>query len=172
MSKSNPSLDDVRARRREIAAEDRELEAVEAVLVKLAQVWGGQATIRDMPVVLQPKAVGPVSAPVTSRAKTKISLIVEALGAPRPLWQTANQIKDYLTAATGSEVPMSSISPALTSLKNSGTIIRKDMVVALALRAESEEPGFLKENEPPEGGSETGEPASSPNPAQTQEAYE
>lgn len=48
--------------------------------------------------------------------------------------------------ASGQSVPMTSVSPLLTALKNNGTIVRKDLSVALALRVEKEEPSFLEEN--------------------------
>ena len=166
MTNQNPSLEDVRARRRQIAEEDRELAVIEAGLVKLAQLWAARdmpPASREMPTpTLAPEVKRPATSATVRRTKTKNQLIIEALNVPRPLWQTANEIQSYMTGELGTPYPMSSVSPALTALKNSNTIVRKDMFVALALRVEKEEPDFLKENEPPEGGSETGELAGSP----------
>lgn len=177
MTQPNPSLEDVRARRRQIAQEDRELAFIEEGLLKLAQRWESLwktaedhaepvARVRERPIVTP--LVSGISIP--QKAKTKNALIIEALTQPRGLWQTANQIRDYLAKETGKDVRMSSISPALTDLKKSGTIARKDMLVALAFRLEKEEPGFLNENEPPEGGSDAEQdsrPVQSPNPTGT-----
>ncbi|RUW47812.1 hypothetical protein [Mesorhizobium sp. M8A.F.Ca.ET.021.01.1.1] len=179
MTQPNFSLEDVRARRRQIAQEDRELAFIEEGLLKLAERWQSlrekaveyTATIEPARVRERPTITGITSGiPLPQKAKTKNALIIEALTQPRGLWQTANQIRDYLAKETGKIVPMSSISPALTDLKKSGTIARKDMLVALAFRLEKEEPGFLNENGPPEGGPDVEQdsaPVQSPNPTPT-----
>ncbi|MDZ7926318.1 MAG: hypothetical protein U5L46_04040 [Agrobacterium sp.] len=67
--------------------------------------------------------VGPnISAP--SRRLTKREMIIEALNAPRDLWQQASDIQAYVSSLSEKDVPMSSISPELTAMKNNGTIIR------------------------------------------------
>lgn len=160
MSKENPSLEDIRSRRREIAEEDRELALAETTLVRLAQKWAGtpeNRPARQAPIetpisadVAPPKAsslpVGYFSKEANSR-RTKNAIIIEALEKPRPLWQTAKEIQGYFRQEFGSEMRMSSISPALTALKNDGALVRKDMFVALTLRVEDEEPDFLKMKE-------------------------
>lgn len=177
MTQPNPSLEDVRARRRQIAQEDRELAFIEEGLLKLAQRWQSlwekaeehaepRVGVRERPMV----PAQSLGIAVPQKGKTKNALIIEALTQPRALWQTANQIRDYISKATEKEVRMSSISPALTDLKKSGTIARNDMLVALAFRLEKEEPGFLNENEPPSGGSDAEQdsrPVQSPNPTGT-----
>lgn len=182
MTEPNPSLEDVRARRRQIAAEDRELAFIEAGLLKLAQQWQSlwkkaeehteppsfRARVRPIVTPIVSAAELGISIPqIPPKAKTKNALIIEALEQPRERWQTAKQIRDYMTKVTGKDVLMSSISPALTDLKKSGTISRNDMLVALVFRLEKEEPGFLNENEPPKGGSDAEQdsrPVQSPNP--------
>lgn len=126
--------------------------------------------VRERPVVTTTISAEELGITIPQKAKTKNALIIEALTQPRSLWQTANQIRDYLSKTTQKEVRMSSISPALTDLKKSGTIARKDMMVALAFRLEKEEPGFLNENGPPEGGPDAEQdsrPVQSPNLAGT-----
>jgi hypothetical protein len=51
------------------------------------------------------------------------------------IWWTANEIQDYLQRIKGKDVPMSSISPILTALKNSGVIVREGHNIALAEKA-------------------------------------
>ncbi|WP_076860219.1 hypothetical protein [Bradyrhizobium mercantei] len=52
-------------------------------------------------------------------------------------WWTANEIQDYLQRIKGKDVPMSSISPILTALKNSGVIVREGHNIALTEKAHS-----------------------------------
>lgn len=54
------------------------------------------------------------------------------------VWWTATEIKDFLTRVKGREVPMASISPMLTNLKNNGVIIRSGHNIALTGRAKQD----------------------------------
>lgn len=54
------------------------------------------------------------------------------------VWWTATEIQSHLSDLKGKEVPMGSISPMLTAMKNAGTIIRKGHDVALATKAMEE----------------------------------
>jgi hypothetical protein len=54
------------------------------------------------------------------------------------VWWTANEIQDYLQRIKGKEVPMNSISPMLTALKNAGVIAREGHNVALTDRTVKE----------------------------------
>jgi hypothetical protein len=147
MDFENLSLAKVRERRQEIAAEDKVLAQIEDDLIGIAERYTTVSfrVAKDVPPLFSPPASKPRRRPVVRR-QTKAGKIVEALNSPRPLWQTANEIRDYLSQQEGRDVPMSSVSPELTKLKNSETIVRKDLLVALALRVEKEEPGFLNEN--------------------------
>jgi len=51
------------------------------------------------------------------------------------VWWNATEIQDYLQRIKGKEVPMASISPMLTNLKNNGVIVRNGHDIALAARA-------------------------------------
>jgi len=164
VTESKISLDEIRARRSKLQAEDRILAEIERGLVEVEKLWADYQSGSPQPVPLFKAPDNLAQTPVAhSRPRmTKKNMIIEALDRPRPLWQTAKDIQSYLSLITRSEVPMSSISPALTDMKLADTIVRQDMSVALALRVQDEEPDFLKENEPPEGGSETGEVPTSP----------
>lgn len=166
---NNISLADVRNELRQIEARAKLLREIESELVATEKKW--EAYRQGMVQKLASESPMAPSAPPSliggyrrqpRKNLTKKQMIVEAMNPPTPLWQTANEVQALVSQMSGKEVPMSSISPALSELKNAGTVVRQGMVVALALRVESEEPGFFKENEPPEGGSETGEPGSSP----------
>ncbi|WP_375393985.1 hypothetical protein [uncultured Sphingomonas sp.] len=54
------------------------------------------------------------------------------------VWLTANEIQELAARLRGSEIPMSSVSPGLSEMKQDGTIERDGMKVALKIR--------LKEN--------------------------
>ncbi|WP_316225336.1 hypothetical protein [Bradyrhizobium sp. SZCCHNS3052] len=54
------------------------------------------------------------------------------------VWWTATEIQDCLQRIKGREVPMGSISPMLTALKNNGTITRNGHNVALTTKAREE----------------------------------
>ncbi|MET4754492.1 hypothetical protein [Bradyrhizobium sp. RT11b] len=54
------------------------------------------------------------------------------------VWWTATEIQDFLQRIRGKEVPMASISPMLTNLKNNGVIIRNGHEIALAARAKED----------------------------------
>jgi hypothetical protein len=49
-------------------------------------------------------------------------------------WMTANDIRERASALRGVDVPMGTVSPTLTDLKNAHLIIREGMKVALASR--------------------------------------
>lgn len=60
--------------------------------------------------------------------------ILDVMKASDKTWWTANELQDALSQ-TGNYVKMTSISPNLTRLKESGDIVRDDLKVALADRA-------------------------------------
>ncbi|QQO12452.1 hypothetical protein JJB99_23605 [Bradyrhizobium diazoefficiens] len=53
-------------------------------------------------------------------------------------WWTASEIQSFLTHIKGREVPMASISPMLTNLKNNGVITRSGHEIALSERAKED----------------------------------
>jgi hypothetical protein len=175
---SNQSkLEVIRARRREIAEEDKVLAAMEEMALALERQWAAyrsQVTQNVVAPVAAPRALKTIDFRNLMRTPpTRTSLMVQALTHPRPLWQTANDVRGYMVEALGTDVPMSSVSPALTALKNNNTIVRRDMHVALTLRVETEEPGFLNEMGHPQGdGPVTGGDATNLQPAMPDEAQE
>jgi len=54
------------------------------------------------------------------------------------VWWTAAELQDFLTRVKDRDVPMASISPILTNLKNNGVIVRAGHNVALAGRAKQD----------------------------------
>lgn len=50
------------------------------------------------------------------------------------VWLTANEIQERASAIKGSEVPMTTVSPTLSYMKNDGVIVRDGLRVALADR--------------------------------------
>jgi hypothetical protein len=154
---TNPTLQDVRNRRAEIAkitadlkVEDAELATAEKVLIRL----GATAPLPLMPVVIAEPEAAPVSVsmpPASQEAESEglVSDVVknimtghESLEQLIALmfencsdeWWTANEVQICLTEIKGKEVPMSSISPTLTNMKNNGVIVRDGFNVGLAAR--------------------------------------
>ena len=54
-------------------------------------------------------------------------------------WWTANEVQQHLSLIKGREVPMSSVSPTLTKMKDNGIIVRRGLKVALVERAKTNE---------------------------------
>lgn len=78
-------------------------------------------------------------------------------------WMTANEIQERATAIKGQEVPMGTVSPTLSLMKNEGLIVRRGLKVALVDRAKEFQnavdrdlEAFLNENGPPKGGPDAG----------------
>lgn len=95
--------------------------------------------------------------------------LLEALSVGHDLWQTAGQLQDVTSAWAGRTIPMGTISPYLTDLKNDGLIVRSGMKVALKSRVQAEEPSFFNENGEAEASPDADEAATSSidNPAST-----
>lgn len=184
----NPTLQDVQARRelleREIEArkvELSELAIAERVLVRLvdnASVPGSTPHPFPLPPrpPVPPKPPVPPSPPrvdaysVDPSRESIESLILILLGASQRVWWTATELQVELSVLRGTEVPMSTISPTLTNMKNNGKIYRSGLKVAdpnrvrkiqSALSLLDDEP-TQNENEEAFASSETGEPEASP----------
>jgi hypothetical protein len=159
-----PSLDEIRAERKAIAARDRVLSDLERAILNWANYEGASTEQPEIQQALQKTSHVEKTVQLTEkRKKTRKDLIIEALNSPRPLWQSAKDIRGHIQREFQVNIPMVSISPTLTELKLSGTILRNEMKVALALRVEKEEKSFQNENGPPEGDPEAGDFAESPN---------
>jgi hypothetical protein len=153
--------------KREIAAlrmEDAELEAVELSVQKaVARLLGNQAEAPPPPAPAHHYHVKPETgryAAVAGKPKTTKEIIVDYLGRTPSTWRTANDIQAHVSEIKAAMVPMGSISPTLTELKNDGIVVRDNLRVALAERVRRETPDFFKENGPsegePKGGPDTG----------------
>lgn len=89
---------------------------------------------------------------MVDRALTSRALFQSVLRQSEEPWMTANQIQERASAIKGQDVPMATVSPTLSNMKNDGLIVRDGLKVALTER--------VKENEAPSGSaagaSETG----------------
>ena len=148
MTKNN-ALNRIAARRAEILqsieglqGELKDLEAAERVLL---QLYGGGAFEEDQG-----------SQRHRARLTTKRA-ILHYLKTTPSLWRTSNQVQENVSEIKGVEVPLSSVSPMLSELKNDGLIVRDNLKVALAERVKREEPDFFNENDRPEGRSDADE---------------
>lgn len=190
--KTNPSLSDVAVRREQLEAEieERKLElselaVAERVLRRLAEytptarVTPATPSVTLNSVTRHSPPTPPLPPPPKNEAyavdagkESVESLILIILGASDRVWWTANELQAELTALKGAEVPMSTISPTLTNMKNGGKIFRDGLRVAdsnrvrpmpSALDLLEVDPSSQNENGEAQASPETGEPASSPN---------
>ena len=123
----------------ELQAEDADLAVAERALLRLA---GAPPAGASAPSPSSDDAFGswltpagwnppPDSAPIHGTLEELITYLLR--GAVDP-WALATQIQAGLTHYKQQPVPMSSISPTLTTMKNKGTIVRDGLKVALASR--------------------------------------
>ncbi len=141
----NPTLADVRARRVEIAkiigplkTEDDELGIAEKALMRLA---GPEEAKQSEPEPEQEEEES-LQDCVKRQMKgneTLEELIVLLFEQCIDDWWLATEVQDYLTRIKGREVPMSSVSPTLTKMKDAGTLVREGLKVALASRVPKQE---------------------------------
>jgi hypothetical protein len=111
---------EIEAMQTALATELEELTVARRVLMRL----GGNVR-PSAPVVQQPK----MPRPGTTR-----DLFLEVLRANDPPWMVANEVRSRASELKGAEIPMGTVSPTLTDLKNAGLIVRDGMKVALASR--------------------------------------
>ena len=188
--KTNPSLSDVAARSEQLEREieERRLELSElAVAARVLRRLGEYALTPDATIDSVPRRTPPVPPPVhpvppippkfdayaVDPTKESVeSLILIVLGASRKAWWTANELQAELSRLKGTEVPMSTISPTLTNMKNNGKIHRDGFRVADLNRVRQFPSALdlLEANSPPQNENgeakaspETGELAGSPN---------
>ncbi len=169
----HPGLTEVRQRRMEISNlraelvrqvdalrdEDSELETVEKVLARLAGENSTDELLRNTPV----RQRGPAPKNDVEASETFVDAVDSIMRASERVWWTAVELRGELSKRWNRDVPQTSISPKLSKMKDEGKIVRDGMKIALPERTAKDE-SFLpyKENEPPKGGSETGEAATSP----------
>lgn len=68
------------------------------------------------------------------RRSTNKAFMWSALKLASQAWLTANEIQEFASKLKGGEIPMSSVSPGLSEMKQDGTIERDGMKVALKSR--------------------------------------
>lgn len=76
----------------------------------------------------------PVEAAPAARAKTNKDAMLMALRIASDVWLTANELQERASKLKAKDIPMATISPTLTNLKNAGVIVRDGFKVALASR--------------------------------------
>ena len=157
LTMANPTLQDVRNRRAQIAkitadlkVEDAELATAERVLIRLGAVSEPAQTTMFTPRVI-PNPPAPAPRPVAEEQdedgsvvetvkeimtghETLEQLIVMMFENCGDDWWTASEVQSHLSDIKGKDVPMSSISPTLTNMKNDGLIVRDGLNVGLAAR--------------------------------------
>jgi hypothetical protein len=61
-------------------------------------------------------------------------IFIQVLKESETAWMTANEIKDRASSIKGADIPMGTVSPTLSEMKNAGFVIRDGLKVALAER--------------------------------------
>ena len=116
-----------------------DLDIAERILQRFGEEVGDpRPGADDMSDLLKDLGVGASTGSMSEReavpAMTTKELIKAVLRQSSNLWMTANEIQERASAIKGQEVPMATVSPTLSNLKNAGVIVRDDMKVALASR--------------------------------------
>lgn len=134
---SGPTLDDVKARRAQIAAmrsaleaEDHELQIAERVLMRLAR-----KTLAIAPRLPDEQISSQQIGDDGAASGTVEELIIRTLRLSAVAWLTSAEVKGDVDRMRGREVPMGTIGPVLTELKNKNIIVRDGNRVALSERS-------------------------------------
>ena len=110
-----------------IAGELAELDEAEEVVKR----FGEQGDDSDIPAEIEQEQL---PLPSVSRAKTTKDALLLALRFSSEPWQTANELRVRAIQLKGAVIPMATVSPTLSNLKNNGLIVRDGQKVALASR--------------------------------------
>lgn len=81
-----------------------------------------------------PKAILPEEAPRFREGSNKAHIYQTLMESHSP-WMTANEIQVQASLTKGEEIPMTSVSPTLTEMKDAGVIVRDGLKVALKIRS-------------------------------------
>lgn len=115
-----------------------DLDIAERILERFGQAVGEpRPNSRDMDDLLRDvanDAQAPSSEVKTHTTMTTRALFKSVLRQSSNVWMTANEIQERASAIKGQEVPMATVSPTLSNMKNAGVIVRDGMRVALASR--------------------------------------
>ena len=119
-------------------AQMADLEIAERIVLRFGQAANDQRPsddeIADLlgNVAVEQKPTMPrlnINGVLTTRA-----LIVSVLRQSPDVWMTANEISERASSIKGRDVPLATVSPALSLMKNDGLIVRDGLKVALAER--------------------------------------
>lgn len=75
-----------------------------------------------------------IATALVERAITSKAVFLSVLRQSADPWMTANEIQERASAIKGHAVPMATVSPTLSNMKNAGLIVREGLKVALAER--------------------------------------
>jgi hypothetical protein len=115
---------------------DDELDQVDQ-LEKLVMQYGVDCEVSDdmLPSVDDEATLPfPTESPPSPRAKTNKEAILMALRIASDVWLTANELRERASKLKAKDIPMATISPTLTNLKNDRVIAREGFKVALISR--------------------------------------
>jgi hypothetical protein len=163
----NPSLADVRARRAEIAktigplqAEDKELAIAESALVRLFRITEPTPLLGQSQLPLTAAATATATAALATATQVgedseqSVADVVKKIATGKETleeliillfthcvdpWWTAQEVQENLSLVKGKEVPMASVSPTLTNMKNKNLLVRDGLKVALPAAIKNKE---------------------------------
>lgn len=116
-----------------------DLDIAERFLERFGQAIGApRPDARDMNDLLENLGLDARASRINAAAPmanmTTKELFVSVLRQSSKVWMTANEIQERASAIKGQEVPMATVSPTLSNMKNAGVIVRDGLKVALASR--------------------------------------
>lgn len=116
----------------EISDSLEELSEAEAFVKRFGDEGEGSGDL-----VQEPEAKLPF--PPAIRAKTTKAALLLALRVSNEPWMTANELQIRASSLKAADIPMATVSPMLSNLKNAGLILREGHRVALATRIKAEQ---------------------------------
>lgn len=128
-----------------------ELEIARRVILKLNGTEpprrpSGEASVNALAAFAKANAENAASGNFTNwlaspprKTKTTKEIIIQVLIENNDPWMIASDIQEAASRIKGSEIPMSTLSPTLTTLKDEGSIVRDGQKVAYAPRITGED---------------------------------
>ena len=145
------TLHKIRARREALAAQRRAIDEEEHELQIAERVYlrFGESEVVNVPAVSTlPTAFATWSSQSKIGPATTEEFILVVLSNSASPWLTSSEVREEVSRRKGKEVPMGTVGPTLTAMKNDGKILRDGHKVALSSRATSNGSHATKELSP------------------------
>jgi hypothetical protein len=115
-----------------------DLDVAERIVVRFGQAVGdarpSDNEIDDLLGGVTPNQTALVATSIGGRAMTTKALMQAVLRQSPSPWMTSEELRERVSALKGEEVPMGTVGPTLSNLKNDGVILRDGFKIALVER--------------------------------------